>query len=303
MRNSGFRTLVALAIMFPVILAVVLVVIRLLLRDLHAVAKAVDAQAGDIPAALPAQTVPLEILPFVNSINQLLGRLRVAFERERRFVTDAAHELRSPIAALNLELDNLAHVLQTDEAKSRFEPIKATMLRIRGLLDQLLALARAQTTAALPVQDIEVDSLIRGLASELLPSAESRRLDLGFDDLEPVVFAAAEDDLRAVMRNALDNAIRYSPPGGRIAISLTAETAGFRFEVRNQAPRMTDAEMQRLFEPFFRLPGTGESGSGLGLAIARAAANRLGGQVNRWHAAAPAASLVCFCYRQALPAA
>ncbi len=239
--------------------------------------RAVDAQGGDNPAALPTQAVPLEILPFVNSINQLLGRLRIAFERERRFVADAAHELRSPIAALNLELDNLAHVLQTDEAKNRFEPIKATMLRIRGLRAPLLALARPQTTAVLPVQDVEVDRLIRGLASELLSFAESRQVELGFDHLEPVVFAATEDDLRAVMRNALDNAIRYSPSGGRVAISLTAEAPGFRFEVCNQGPRLTDAEMQRLFEPFFRLAGTAESGSGLGLAI-----SARGGHPARW---------------------
>ena len=271
--------------LIPVLVLLSAWVVRRGLRPIHTLAAQIDARSDERLDPLPVERVPQELRPFVASINRLLARLGALIERERRFVADAAHELRTPIAALSLQIDNLAHGELPPATRERLRSVQQGFARTRTVTEQLLSLARAQSGRALDRRVIDPSAVLRQVVEDLLPLAEARRVDLGMSRDASASIASDPTQLYTLLRNALDNALRYTPEGGRVDLAVYTEdgVGGGRrtvVEIQDSGPGIAPEDLERAFEPFERLrAGADAAGSGLGLAIMRGIARTLGGEL------------------------
>ena len=283
---SAQRTLFPLLSLIPLLALLAAVVVRRALRPLLRLAARVDAADGLRLDALPTAEVPRELRPFVASINGLLARLGALVERERRFVADAAHELRTPIAALTLQAQNLEHLELGAEARERLRGLQAGLTRTRSVVEQLLSLARAQSDPAGRRERVDPARVLREVLEDLLPLAQARRIDLGIEHNAGQAILADRTQLYTLLRNAVDNALRYTPVGGRVDLGCSSgrEADGSQWthiDVEDNGPGIPEAQMERAFEPFNRLQRDGdEGGSGLGLTIMSNIAANLGGRLS-----------------------
>jgi two-component system OmpR family sensor kinase len=224
--------------------------------------------------------VPQELAPLVKSFNSLLGRLRDAFLTQRRFVQDAAHELRTPIAAIGLQLENLRGDMGCPEARDRYAQLESGVRRAQRLVDQLLRLSRQEAAGADGPGIVDLQAQLRESINTLIALADQRRIDLGLVDAEhaggPFTLRCAPSDLRSLLDNLIENALRYTPEGGVVDVRLVQDQGRMALEVVDTGPGIPQEMLPRVFDRFFRVPGNGTNGSGLGLAIAQAAAQRCG---------------------------
>ena len=298
-RQSALYATLPLLLLVPVLLAVMLMLIRLMLRPLAELSRTVDARQEHDLKPLPKTDLPTELQPFVNAINGLLGRTGAAMESQRRFVADAAHELRSPLAALSLQAERLHAAPMSSEATERLETLQAGIRRSRHLLEQLLLLARAQNarwvqgqaaaTAASAPAVVAVLPVMRRVLEDLLPLADQKGLNLGISAApgvthdaemdERIRVAADEMALYTLLRNLVDNAIRYTPAGGQIDLWVDQRGAEVVMAVQDDGPGIPAEERARVVDPFYRVLGTGESGSGLGLSIVDTLVGNLKGRL------------------------
>ena len=276
--NSALRTLMPLLLLVPLLLVFVRYLVLRSLAPVHALAQAVDAQNAEYPEPLPASGVPEEIAPFLRAINRLLERVRLLMTQQRRFVADAAHELRTPLTALSLQAQNLERAESLAECKQRLLPLKSGLERSRHLLDQLLSLARQQAAVAAH-QPVDLAAVARLVVEDLYPLAEQKNLDFGLELQGAVWVEGAEAALHSLVRNAVDNALRYSPENGEVTIRIRSDGEEGVVEVIDTGPGIPPEESHRVFDAFYRLPDSAESGSGLGLTIARHIADQLGGRI------------------------
>jgi two-component system OmpR family sensor kinase len=278
--NGALRTVVPLAILLPVLIWLAARIVRHELAPVRELARAVDRQPAEQPEPVRVAELPEEIVPFANAINRLLERVGRLMEAQRRFVADAAHELRSPLTALSLQAQNLEQAATLEAARERVAPLRAGIERTRRMTEQLLSLARSQA-APVETRTLELGKLLRQLIADYLPFAESRGIDLGIGHAqEPLKLETDDELLRVVLKNALDNALRYTPAGGEVTLAFFVDGGDCVIEIADTGFGIPAAERERAFEPFHRLEGTHEGGTGLGLAIARDAAARLGGSVS-----------------------
>lgn len=298
-RQSALYATLPLLLLVPVLLAVMLMLIRLMLRPLAELSRTVDARQEHDLKPLPKTDLPTELQPFVNAINGLLGRTGAAMESQRRFVADAAHELRSPLAALSLQAERLHAAPMSPEATERLETLQAGIRRSRHLLEQLLLLARAQNarwgqgqaaaTAASAPAAVAVLPVMRRVLEDLLPLADQKGLNLGISAApgatqdaeadERIRVSADEMALYTLLRNLADNAIRYTPAGGQIDLWVDRRGAEVVMAVQDNGPGIPAEERTRVVDPFYRVLGTGESGSGLGLSIVDTLVGNLKGRL------------------------
>lgn len=276
-RDGALFILIPLGLLIPVLMLSVHVILRRAFAPLAALSIAVDRVDGANLAELGASQVPREILPFVEAVNRLLRRLRLAFEQQRRLVSDAAHELRSPVAALMVQAENVRSVELSTEARERVDALSKGLLRISGLLEQLLSFARVQGVGNDPHRIVELHDVVRATIEELLPMAQAKDIDLGCVRIEATRILGDPVHATSLVRNAIDNAIRYTPPGGSVDVTVAREAAAACFIVEDSGPGIADEHVERVFEPFFRVLGNQQTGSGLGLAIAQTAAGAMGG--------------------------
>lgn len=281
--------LLPLALLVPALLFTLWWVVGRASRSLRVVAQEVarrdDRSLGAIPLG-PAGRVPEEIVPLVASFNALLARLGEAFAAQRSFVQDAAHELRTPMAAMALQMENLRPWVPPGEAQQQFAQLDAGMRRAQHLVGQLLRLSRQEAPAsAQPPAPVDITAVLRDSVGQWMPLADQRNIEVGFDGTEQVVLQASAVDLRSVFDNLLDNALRYTPEGGSVEVRLHRLDAGHAgspgegsvvVDVVDTGPGIPPDLLERVFDRFFRVPGTSADGSGLGLAITRAAALRQG---------------------------
>jgi len=271
------------AALLPVSLLALWLIVAAASRTLRGVAREIAAQDARSPTEVPVDRVPEEIGPLVAAFNSLLARLRDALSGQRRFVQDAAHELRTPIAAIGLQIENLRALIPPGgEVAERFAQLEAGVVRAQHLTEQLLRLSRHDAplaaTGAAPVSDLA--AVLRDSVAQLLPLADRRRIDIGFEGLvdEPALrcVMAPASDLRTVFDNLIDNAVRYGPEGGVVDVRLMREHGHPVVEVIDSGPGIAPESLGRVFDRFFRMPGAPAGGSGLGLAIAQAAARSCG---------------------------
>lgn len=272
--DSAFRTVLPFIILTPVLLLVLAELIRRMFKPLTRLAVELDGRPEQDLGTLSATGLPTEIRPFVVAINRMLVRVAQSVSQQRRFVADAAHELRSPLTALSLQAERLEAVQMSVEAQQRLSALRHGMERTKLLLDQLLSLAKAQEYSLAPVSPISVQKVFRQVIENLLPQAEAKAIDLGISSATDAQLAVAEVDLMTLLGNLVENAIKYTPTGGRVDLAVVLDGDNVALQVDDTGPGIAPEERAAVFEPFHRLLESDEVGSGLGLSIVKAIADR-----------------------------
>lgn len=247
------------------------------LRPLAVLSHALRQRRPDAlePVALP--DAPQELEPVVSAVNELLSRLSQAFERERRFTADVAHELRTPLAAIAAHLD--AALVDGEEIRRR-EALRAARegtTRAAQLIEQLLTLARLGHDARRPRRTIDAAEVVRQELALLWPQAQARGHTLEVEVPETLPLLLAPEPLALIVRNLVGNALRHTPPGSTVMVSLRREGASVRLDVEDDGPGIPPERRETLFAPFAR--DSAAPGTGLGLTLVREAAELLGARV------------------------
>ncbi|MCK1278407.1 histidine kinase [Bradyrhizobium sp. 61] len=280
--DMALRTVLPIAALIPCLMLVIALVIAGSLRPMVRLADELNARRADDMTALPLRDLPSELNPFVSSINGLLQRMHEMIGQQRRFIADAAHELRTPLTALSVQAENLDHVELPPAARERLAALRQGMGRSKHLLEQLLALARHD--AAPPVcgqwEVVELDHAAKSVIADLLREAISRGVDLGFERAESVPVRGEPVMLAAMIRNLLDNALRFTPVGGRIDVAIYRDGTKAVLRIEDNGPGVSPEEIGRIFEPFFRGQRPQGEGVGLGLSIVKRIVDRLGGSID-----------------------
>jgi two-component system OmpR family sensor kinase len=272
-RDQALQSGLPLAALIPITALILWFGIRPALRRLELISKAAAAQDAMTIGELPIEHAPMEVRPLVASVNTLLARLHNEFASKRRFVQDAAHELRTPITAMSLQLENLkARVTDATTAQQVFQ-LEGGLARTRRLVEQLLRVARqdSPTKPSAPVT-LRLSELLKSAIGHFIPLADRRRIDLGFAASLDAEITGNADELRSLVDNLLDNALRYTPEGGIVDVALHYDAGVVTAEIVDSGPGIPAELLPRVFDRFYRIEGTDTEGSGLGLAIARTAA-------------------------------
>lgn len=278
-RDSGLRTVMPLMVLIPLLIGLISIMVRSMLRPISRLSQEVDHRDDQDIRPLDDQHVPDEIRPLIASINRLLRRVAEAMDAQRRFLADAAHELRSPLTALSLQAENLAATELSPTSKARLIPMRQGLKRAKTLLEQLLTLARSQNTGVSQATTLSLQAILRRVMEDTLPLAEAKKIDIGVDADTDVILLAPEVDVVALIRNLLDNAVRYTPNGGSVDLRVRALDGMVTIEIEDTGPGIPEAERERIFDPFYRILGNGDEGSGLGLSIVKSIVLRLHGTV------------------------
>lgn len=279
----ALRTIMPIAIMLPVLMLIVGWVVRGSLAPVERVRRQLAeraARAAEDLAPVAAGGLPAEIRPMVDELNSLLGRVRQSFEAQQHFVADAAHELRSPLTALKLQVQALQRAGDEQGRTLAQTRLAAGIDRASHLVEQLLLLAR-QETAPAALEPVALEPLLRQLMGEQVALAQARQIDLGLLRADAVQVPGRADALAVALRNLLDNAIKYTPPGGKVDVMLLDEGQGqVRLRLEDSGPGIPAAERERVFDRFYRsAEAQAATGSGLGLAIVKAIAERHGARL------------------------
>lgn len=275
-RNTALKTLWPTLVLLPLVLGAVLLIVHVSLRKMNQIGNAVQAIDASHLESLPVAGVPVELLPFVDSINRMISRLRQSIEAERKFIADAAHELRTPLTALRLQADNLQpHIVPGNQ--ERFNELRAGIARSGALITQLLRLARADAPrAAGSVEPVDASGVVVDAVAGVLPLAAARGIDIGADTLISAQIAAPLVDVAAAVKNLVGNAVRYTPDGGTIDLNMRVQDNAVWIEVTDTGPGIPAALLPRVFDRFFRANADIE-GTGLGLSIVKAVTQKYGG--------------------------
>ncbi len=277
--NSALRTLTPFLILVPILLLLVAHLVRKIFKPVADLAIELDLRDEQALHPISHASSPREIRPFVAAINRLLTRVGQSMDAQRRFVADAAHELRSPLTALSLQAERLAEADMSPNAQERLHALRQGIERGKTLLAQLLTLARAQTAAPTLDTPVSVQKVYRRVLEDLMPLAQVKQLDIGvLNDVDAEVMIN-ELDLIILVKNLVDNAIRYTPEGGRVDLSIACTEGAIMLMVADSGPGIPVAERERVFDPFYRVLGSDQMGSGLGLSIVQTIAGRVGAKV------------------------
>lgn len=278
-RDGALRTVMPFLILVPVLLLIVADLVRKMFRPIAALSKEIDLRAEHDLHPVEDRHLPVEVRPFAVAINRLLARVGQSMESQRRFVADAAHELRSPLTALSLQAERLAEAEMSGLARERLKVLRQGIERGRSLLDQLLTLAKAQSAIDVPKSPVSVQGVYRRVLEDLMPLAEAKHIDIGVKGTHDAEVWASELDIIAVVKNLVDNAIRYTPKGGRVDLSVGVSEGKAELSIQDNGPGVPLAERDRVFDPFYRTLGSEQIGSGLGLSIVHTIANRIGAEI------------------------
>ncbi len=269
-------------IVFPQLLVVPLMVFLMWLglkrgaAPLEQLRAQVTMRSADDVRPLQAPDAPEEVAPLINAFNDLLARVEHEGAAQKRFIANAAHQLRTPLAGIKMQTELALRSVDSDERTAALNKIAAGTARTAHLISQLLVLARTEgaATDSLPFSAVDFGLIARDVVAAAYPNASTKRLDLGFDtpDASLIVLGHA-DLLRELVSNLVDNAIRYTPANGHITVRVL-DRDGPILEVEDDGVGIAEAERELVFERFYRVIGGHEAGSGIGLAIVREIAVR-----------------------------
>jgi two-component system sensor histidine kinase QseC len=249
------------------------------LRPLQQLKQEVKQRAANQLEPLAMTGVPEEVAPLVQALNDLFARLELAFESERRFTADAAHELRTPLAALKIQAQVALRSMDDKERNAALENVLHGVDRATRLVEQLLTLARVDPeTAAASFKQMDLHSLTARVMADIEPLARAKNIELIFENGAACNVFGNDAQLGLLLRNLLDNAIRYTPNGGCVSVSVR-DTEGVVLAVRDTGPSIPKAEREQVQQRFYRIAGSGEEGSGLGLSIVRRIAELHGARI------------------------
>jgi len=241
---------------------------RRALAPLDALRAAVAARQPGATTPLSLDAAPREALPLVQAMNGYMGRLDQALAAQRRFIADAAHQLRTPVAVLRMQAQLAARETDPAELRRIAQGLADSSARMAALADQLLSTARAAHGGATPAAPLDLSVLAREVCVELMPAARARGIDLGLEETGPQRVLGTEL-LHELLVNLVDNALRYTPRGGTVTVRTRGEGAARVLEVEDDGPGIPEQERAAVLEPFHRGKGAGPGGSGLGLTIVR----------------------------------
>lgn len=278
-RDGALRTVMPFLILVPVLLLIVADLVRKMFRPIAAVSAEIDRRAEQKLHPIDDGSLPVEVRPFAVAINRLLARVSQAMDNQRRFVADAAHELRSPLTALSLQAERLQDAEMSLLARERLAVLRQGIERGRNLLDQLLTLAKAQAVDESPKSPVSLHGVFRRVLEDLMPLAEAKHIDIGSEGEQDAQVWVSELDMIAVVKNLVDNAIRYTPAGGRVDLSVKTVEGRTALCVEDTGPGIAVSERERVFDPFYRTLGSEQIGSGLGLSIVKVIADRIGAEI------------------------
>ena len=271
----ALRTVGPIALMAPVLMLVVWWVVSGSLQPVQRVRRQVAARRADDLSPVSEADLPDEVLPLVQELNLLFGRVRTAFEAQQHFVADAAHELRTPLAALKLQVLSLERADDQQARAVAVGRLTAGIERASRLIEQLLVLARQEASEA-KLEPVNLTELGKRTLGDLAGAAGARNIDLGLERADAASVRGQADALLILLRNLVDNAIKYTPTGGTVDLSVLQNGKGPQLIVEDSGPGISPEERERVFSRFYRVPGTEASGSGLGLAIIKAITERHG---------------------------
>jgi two-component system, OmpR family, sensor kinase len=278
-RELALGAVMPVLLLAPLLMLAVGAVIGGSLAPLARMRRQVATRAARDLSPLSAEGVPDEVRPLVGELNALFARVQDTLQAQAHFVADAAHELRSPLTALKLQLQAAERARDEAARQGAIDALRAGIERSIALVEQLLALARLEGKPEQASEAVDLEELARDAVSERLARAHAKQLDLGLATTEPLHVTSSRESLHLILNNLLDNAIKYTPAGGRIDIAHGRDADGAWLAVEDSGPGIPEAELPRVFDRFYRVPGSDADGSGLGLAIVRTVAERLGAQV------------------------
>lgn len=236
-------------------------------------------------SALPAANVPAEVYPLVESMNGLLQRLSTVLAAQQRFIADAAHQLRTPIAGIRTQTELARRQTSPADVQAALAQLQTAAERTTHLVNQLLSLARAEPAAehARSMQKLDLAALAREVTTERVPQALARNIDLGYEGYEGAdgaLFITGDHFLlREMLGNLIDNAIRYTQSGGHVTVRIARVRDEVHLAVEDNGPGIPENEREAVLERFHRVLGTGVEGAGLGLAIVHEIATQHGGRI------------------------
>ncbi|TAM12970.1 MAG: two-component sensor histidine kinase [Nevskiaceae bacterium] len=223
--------------------------------------------------------MPKELTPLAESLNGLMARLEHALQARKDLVSDAAHELLTPLTAIQLQAQLLARVETPELRKQALAELRAGLQRSVHLTRQLLTLARHDPEAPLAMTDVDLPALVRDTVATHITAAQARNINLGVAQTSPVTLHGDAEALRTLLSNLIDNAVKYTPANGQVDVSVSTDGATAILRVEDSGPGIPLADVRRVFDRFYRSPGSGATGSGLGLSIVRRIATRHGAEV------------------------
>lgn len=278
-RALAVRAMLPMAIMAPLLMAALWWAIRHALKPLERTRQQVAARAVDDLSPLPEADLPDEVLPLVRELNLLFGRVHAAFHAQKSFVANAAHELRSPLTALKLQAQALDRAPDAPTRSVAIARLHQGIDRAVRLMNQLLVLARQESATDTPAERLNLQDLVQLAVEEALPQAQARNIDLGVGPNQPTWVAGHADALRILLRNLLDNALKYTPEQGRVDVAIISENGAPVLTVEDSGPGIAATDLEKVFDRFYRSPEATAGGSGLGLAIAQAIAQAHGAKL------------------------
>jgi two-component system OmpR family sensor kinase len=268
--QAALRTLVPFVALLPVFGALIWLAVGRGLEPLDAMSRAVSKRRPDAMAPLAERGLPEELRPLVASLNGLLARLSDALAAQRRFTADAAHELRTPLAALKLQLDLARRNGAATDGTTALADLEAGVARASHVVEQLLTLARVEPEA-LALRGTECD--LAGIARDAIVAraalAADKSIDLGLARATTTTVNGDPASLAILLSNLLDNALRYTPRGGRIDVAVDDDPSGATLSVADTGPGIPPEDRERVFDRFYRGADSDASGSGLGLSIVK----------------------------------
>ncbi len=278
----ALRTAGPILVMVPLLMFLVWWVVSTSLAPVTRVQKQIAAREVDALTEVSEQGLPDEIRPLVQELNLLFHRMRQAFDAQKNFVADAAHELRSPLAALKLQVEGLRRAQSDAGREVAVNRLSSGIDRATRLVEQLLVLARHQASTATATGNTLVDlaQAARLAMADVATAAQTRQIDLGVVQLGECQLSGQEEALRILLRNFLDNAIKYTPIGGKVNLTLRRDGEHIVVHVDDSGPGIPQDDCKRVLDRFYRVTGTEGGGSGLGLAIVKAIADFHGAEIS-----------------------
>jgi two-component system, OmpR family, sensor kinase len=281
----AWRTLWPLVLLLPLLGVAIWVIVGRGLAPLQRVTRALDTRHPEALDPLSDQRLPQEVRPVVRALNALLSRLSTALDTQKAFVADAAHELRTPLAAVKIQAQLVARAPDDATRREALADLHEGIARATRLAEQLLALARSEPDGKSVETRVDLRELLESCVRGCVLVAQQRGVDLGIEASEPATVTGDPDSLRVMFNNLIDNATKYTPKGGRVDVGLKVENGRPLVDIADTGPGIPQEERERVFDRFYRVgegadrARTDVSGSGLGLAIVRRIAIQHGARV------------------------
>lgn len=266
--------------LIPVGGLIIWIVVGYGLKPLRMIAREVESREPASLQLIEVTRLPTEVAPLVTSLNDLLGRLDRALKSERGFIADASHELRTPVTALSLQIGLIETASTAQERDESIQDLKRGIERIRRLIEQILTLARLDPEHTEKMSLIDITALLRDIHEDYARIASAKSVDFKLNLEDQLAVRGDLPSLTALIRNVLDNAVRYTPSGGIVTLQANNQHAGPGIRITDSGPGIPMNIREKVFSRFFRADhATDNTGTGLGLAIAKRAAERLGAKL------------------------